>query len=42
MRSDRTRKEKAEHYIAVLALLLLCSIVFYVQTQLPAHLGVPA
>ena len=30
---DRTRKEKAEHYIAILALLLLCSIVFYVQTH---------
>ena len=33
MRSDRTRKDTAKHYIAVLALLLLCSIVFYVLTH---------
>ena len=33
MRSDRTRKDIAKRYIAVLALLLFCSIVFYVQTH---------
>ena len=33
MRSDRTRKDTAKHYIEVLALLLLCSIVFYVLTH---------
>ena len=33
MRSDRTRKDTAKRYIAVLALLLFCSIVFYVQTH---------
>ena len=33
MRSDGTRKDTAKHYIAVLALLLLCSIVFYVLTH---------
>ena len=33
MRSDRTRKDTAKHYIAVLALLLLCSIAFYVLTH---------
>ena len=31
MRSDRTRKDTAKHYAAVLVLLLFCSIVFYVQ-----------
>ena len=33
MRSDRTRKDTAKRYIAVLALLLFCSIVFNVQTH---------
>ena len=33
MRSDRTRKDIAKRYIAVLVLLLFCSIVFYVQTH---------
>ena len=33
MRSDRTRKDTAKPYIAVLALLLFCSIVFNVQTH---------
>ena len=33
MRSDRTRKDTVKHDIAVLALLLLCSIVFYVLTH---------
>ena len=33
MRSDRTRKDTAKRYIAVLALLLFCSIVFYMQTH---------
>ena len=33
MRSDRTRKDTAKHYIAVLTLLLLCNIVFYVLTH---------
>ena len=33
MRSDRTRKDTAKCYIAVLALLLFCSIVFYAQTH---------
>ena len=42
MRSDRTRKDTAKRYIAVLALLLFCSIVFYVQTTLSAYHGNPA
>ena len=33
MRSDRASKDTARHYIAVLVLLLLCSIVLYVQTH---------
>ena len=33
MRSDRNRKGTVRLYTAVLALLLLCSIVFYVQTH---------
>ena len=33
MRSDRTRKDTAKHYAVALALLLFCSIVFYVQTH---------
>ena len=33
MRSDRASKDTARHYTAVLVLLLLCSIVFYVQTH---------
>ena len=33
MRLDRTRKDTVKHDIAVLALLLLCSIVFYVLTH---------
>lgn len=33
MRSDRSRKGTVRHYTAVLALLLLCSVVFYVQTH---------
>ena len=33
MRSDRTCKDTAKHYAAVLVLLLFCSIVFYVQTH---------
>ena len=33
MHSDRTCKDTAKHYIAVLAFLLLCSIVFYALTH---------
>ena len=33
MRSDRTRKDTAKYYAVVLAFLLFCSIVFYVQTH---------
>ena len=33
MRSDRASKDTARHYTAVLVLLLLCSIVLYVQTH---------
>lgn len=33
MRSDRASKDTARHDTAVLVLLLLCSIVFYVQTH---------
>ena len=33
MRSDRTRKDTAKHYMAVPAFLLLCSIVFYALTH---------
>ena len=33
MRSDRTRKDTAKHYAVVLAFLLFCSIIFYVQAH---------
>ena len=33
MRSDRTRKDTAKYYAVVLAFLLFCSIIFYVQAH---------
>ena len=33
MRSDRTRKDSARHYAIIIALLIFCSIVFYVPTH---------
>ena len=33
MRSDRTRKDSARYYAIIIALLIFCSIVFYVPTH---------
>ena len=33
MRSDRTRKDTARYYAIIIALLIFCSIVFYVPTH---------